>query len=182
MRLVWKTWSSLLLFHPAPKWREHWHSYIFNVKTHFCPLCAGQVVQKDLSPLTAACEGSRSGSQPPNKVMVGSRDWGRHRNAPARAPHHTCWAGARGWQGKLVSGTDEDPSALCRRSLTHTAVPLLASMTNSAVTHWDLSALWRDSWQWEFLSQKSIFAGVLQVINWNLILLSVCLLCMLWSV
>lgn len=44
---------------------------------------------------------------------------------------------------------------LCGQSCT--VVPLLASMTNAAITHWDLSALWTDIWQSECLSSKFIF-------------------------
>jgi len=46
---------------------------------------------------------------------------------------------------------------LCGQSCICTVVPLLASMTNAAITHWDLSALWTDIWQSECLSSKSIF-------------------------
>lgn len=74
-----KLFFLLFLFHPVPSPREHWHSYSFRVKAHFCPLCAGQVEQEDLSPCTGAFEGSRAGSQP----WI-SQWWGTERASASR--------------------------------------------------------------------------------------------------
>jgi len=50
-------------------------------------------------------------------------------------------AGAGGWGEKMVARTDDGLSALRRHFPACTAVPLLASMTNAAITHQDLSTL-----------------------------------------
>lgn len=115
------------------------------------------------------CLWGEQGWQPAlDKPVVGHRGGISKRSTPAWAPHPDGWARAGVWWGKLVPQTADGLSALHCWSPTCFVVPLLASMTNAAITCQDLSALWTDSWQCEFLSLKSFCAGILQAIYWNL--------------
>lgn len=75
-----------------------------------------------------------------------------------------------------LGGVPKDPNPS-----TAPAVPSLAGTTRAAITHRDLSALGTDSWQGEFLSPKSIFAGD-DKLEFGFFFLSECLPCTLWSV
>lgn len=139
----------------------------------FSPLCwtSGAGGPEPLPSCLWGEQGWQPALDPP---VVGHREGVSKHSTPAWAPHAAGWARSGVCWGKLVPQTADDLSALHSWSPTCSVVPLLASMTNAAITCQDLSALWTDSWQCEFLSLKSFCAGILQAIYWNLFFLSGC--------
>lgn len=158
----------LFLFHPVPSPREHWHSFIFRLKAHFLsPLCWTSWAGGP-EPMHRCLWGEQGWQPALDKPVVGHREGVSKNNTPAWAPHPAGWACAGVWWGELVPQTADALSALHCWSPTCSVVPLSASMTNAVITCQDLSALWTDSWQWEFLSLKSLCAGILQAMYRNL--------------
>lgn len=101
--------SSLCLCHPAHKLRERVVTQLQRqCEGPIWPLCAGQVVQKDLSPSAATHEGSKRVSPPPSKPAVGTERTAASTALQPGSPSHSliCY-----WWGKLMTQRDDDLSA-----------------------------------------------------------------------